>query len=52
MSSPRDILDRVFSRYGPEVIEKLKQKSRQTVKLSDNDYRTLTEFFNRQIKKL
>lgn len=42
----------LIERYGPEVIDQLKQKGRQTVKLTDNDYRTLTEFFKNQINQL
>ena len=42
----------LIERYGPGIIEQLTQKSRQTVKLSDNDYRTLTEFFKKQTDKL
>lgn len=42
----------LVERYGPEVIEQLTQDSRHTSKLSDNDYRTLTEFFKNQIHRL
>ena len=42
----------LIERYGPGIIEQLTQKSRQTVKLSDNDYRTLTDFFKKQTDQL
>lgn len=33
--------------YGPEAVEELEQQRRAMVKLSENDYETLTEYFNR-----
>ena len=42
----------LIERYGPGIIEQLTQKSRQTAKLTDNDYRTLTEFFKKQTDQL
>lgn len=42
----------LIERYGPEVIEQLTLKSRQAVHLTDNDYRTLTDFFKKQTEKL
>lgn len=42
----------LIERYGSQIIEQLETKGRQTVKLSNNDYRTLTEFFNNQINRL
>lgn len=44
--------DGLIARYGLTVVEKLEQDRHTTVKLSDNDYRTLTKFFNQQIAKL
>ena len=44
--------DGLIARYGLRVVEKLEQERHTTVKLSDNDYRTLTKFFNRQTAKL
>lgn len=42
----------LIKRYGPQIIEQLEKKGRQTVKLSDNDYKTLTDFFKNQINQL
>lgn len=42
----------LIERYGPGIIEQLTQKSRQTVKLTDNDFRTLTDFFKKQTDQL
>lgn len=42
----------LISRYGIAVVEKLEQERHATVKLTDNDYKTLTKFFNQQTAKL
>lgn len=44
--------DGLIARYGLPVVEKLEHERRATVKLTDNDYRTLTKFFNQQTAKL
>lgn len=44
--------DGLIARYGLTVVEKLEQDRHTTVKLTDNDYRTLTKFFNQQTAKL
>ena len=42
----------LIERYGLPVVEKLEQERHATVKLTDNDYRTLTRFFKQQTAKL
>ena len=42
----------LIERYGLPVVDKLEQERHATVKLSDNDYRTLTRFFKQQTAKL
>lgn len=41
----------LVERYGDGIIGELKALKHATVKLSDNDYKTLTKFFNRKIEQ-
>lgn len=42
----------LIGRYGLPVVENLERERHTTVKLTDNDYKTLTKFFNQQTAKL
>ena len=42
----------LVERCGDGIIEKLNALKHATVKLSDNDYKTLTKFFNRKTTQL
>jgi hypothetical protein len=42
----------LIGRYGLPVVENLERERHTTVKLTDNDYKTLTKFFNQQTAQL
>lgn len=42
----------LIERYGLPVVEKLERERHATVKLTENDYKTLTKFFKQQTAKI
>lgn len=42
----------LIERYGLPVVDNLEQERHAAVKLTNNDYRTLTRFFKQQTAKL
>lgn len=42
----------LIARYGLSAVEELERARHATVKLTENDYKTLTQFFNRQTARL